>query len=313
LSPLARNLVSLGLGNYLESSRFIWDNPAILAKSEIDALIAEASAAEKAGQSTRAQICIHQALLLRKCKEVGSNNIDSFFRDLTAKDGRTKDAFVNDVKKVYNSIQQQAARAALQNQGRTAEPQGRKAPVVLQTIERTLSQNSYTDSQEIEETTQSQTPVARGRDGRLYYTDGQGNLLHPASGRHDSERHRSQSDPIEPGGNMAAASREDRSQSGANAVSSRADNRHAPVRAGSFHHTATPGPPEPLPTLHENGRLDYTRIGGTEGSVEKLDHRECLPVHHVKCHRAGDPKTRAGYRIRQDAKKFFECGRVCEA
>jgi hypothetical protein len=108
LSALARSFVDLGLGNYIDSSQFIADNPSILAKGEIDALVAEALVAEKAGQPTRAQTYIHQAMLLRQCKEVGPNKISSFFRDLTARDGRTKDSFVKDVIKVYSSIKQQA-------------------------------------------------------------------------------------------------------------------------------------------------------------------------------------------------------------
>ena len=59
----------------------------------MDALIAEASIAEKAGESTKAQTCIYHALLLRECLKF-PDDIGSFFSKLTAKDGRARDAFV---------------------------------------------------------------------------------------------------------------------------------------------------------------------------------------------------------------------------
>jgi Cdc37 Hsp90 binding domain len=265
LSVLARSFAGLGLGNYLECSYFITDNPDILAKSEIDALVAEAAAAERAGESTRAQTYIHQALLLRRCNKVGPNNVGSFFRDLDAKDRRTKESFVNDVKKVYSSIQQQAGRTSEQRQGHSSEPQGQKSVVVLQPIERTVSQNSYASTEDSEETTQSQTPVAFGEDGKLYYTDTRGNLLHPASHRRDSERHRSQSDPTDLSGSVPADPSETSTANGRG--------RHG---AGRIHRPAACDPPGPLPTVPEHRKYESTRIGGTTGNVEILDQRECF-------------------------------------
>jgi hypothetical protein len=183
LSPLARDLVDIGLGKYRESMDFISDNPSILAQSEIDALIAEALTAEKASQSTRSQTCVHQALLLKECIEVGRDNIDSFFRNLAARDSKTKESFIKDVKKVYLSIQERATRAPIQNQEPTSEPQGRRLPLISQPASPSMSQNPSTYAQEPKEPTQSP-------DGRFYYTDPEGNLLRPASSqRHGRERY----------------------------------------------------------------------------------------------------------------------------
>jgi Cdc37 Hsp90 binding domain len=281
LSALARRFVDLGLGNYIGSSRFIADNPSILAKSEIDALIAEASVAQRAGQLNRAQTCIHQALLLRQCKEVGSRQIGSFFQDLIAKDGRAKDSFVKDVKKVYISIQQQAGKTSDPRHGPSPGSERREPPVVLQPIEQTISDNSYAPTQDSDESPQSQTPVARGQDGKLYYTDAQGNLLHPASRRHDPERHRSQSDPIEPSGELPAVSTETSSLNGAYAMRNRRDDRHRTSRTGSFHRPTPSGPPAPLPTVPEHRKYESTKIKGTAGSVEKLDEREYSLIHRT--------------------------------
>jgi hypothetical protein len=125
LSSLAHAFVSIGLGNYTASFEFISDHPSIVAKGEIDALITEALAAERAGQSAKAQTYIHQALLLRKCNEVGTHNISSFFRNLNAKDGGTKESFVCDVKMAYTSIQDLGPRTPQQRRGPASEFQGR--------------------------------------------------------------------------------------------------------------------------------------------------------------------------------------------
>jgi hypothetical protein len=147
LSPLARDLVDIGLGKYLESLDFISDNPSILAQNEIDALIAEALAAEKASQSARSQTCVHQALLLKECIGIGRDNIDPFFRSLAARDSKTKEGFVKDVKKVYLSIQERAAKALLQNREPTSGPPGQRLPLISQPANRPVSQNPSTHTQ----------------------------------------------------------------------------------------------------------------------------------------------------------------------
>lgn len=277
LSSVARSFVSLGLGNYIDSSRFISKNPTILAKSEIDALIAEALIAEKAGQSSRSQTCVHQALLLRECAKLGSKNIDSFFRALSAKDRRAKERFVKDVKKVYSAIQQPAGKASQQNQGLSSGAPAQKLPMVSHPIESTIPQNSYSTTQESEEPAHPQAPVAQGRDGRLYYTDAEGIVLRPASTRNYPDLHRSRSDPIAAGGKIWALSSKDLSRDVTNPTGDRQDNRHAATATESFNRPTVSSPAGPLPTLHEHRKLETTSIKGDSGMVEKLDHREYFP------------------------------------
>lgn len=262
LSALARSFAGIRLGNYLECSYFIAANPNILARGEIDALIAEASVAEQARESAKAQTYIHQALLLRKCNEVGLENVNSFFRDLQGKDSRTKESFVTDVKKVYNTIQQRVGRISEQREGPNPESQGRKPAVIQQQIERTVSHNSHTSTQDSEENPQYRKPVALGPGGKQYYMDTNGKLLHPASSRPDSERHRSQSDPTGISGSIQPTPSE--------------TSGRGRLGAGRTRHSAVSDPAVPLPTLPEHYRYESTRIGGTAGSVETLDDREYL-------------------------------------
>lgn len=265
LSALSRSFIDLGLGNYLECSHFIANNPKILAQNEIEALMAEALIAERAGQSTKAQICIHQALLLRKCNEVGLKNNSSFFRELNAKDSRTRESFVMDVKKVYDSIQKQVGRASEQRQGSNPEPQNRKSAVMVPSIERTVSQNSYRYTQNSEENIQYPEEVGLGRNGKTYHKDIKGNLSLPANSGHDPERHRSRSDPTQLTG----------SAQGAPGEASLA-NSHSRYVGGRFKRSPASDPAGSLPTLPEHFKYESTRIEGTAGSVEKLDEREYL-------------------------------------
>jgi hypothetical protein len=231
--------------------------------------MAEASIAEKARQPTRAQTCIYQALLLREC--IRSDDIGSFFDKLTAKDRRARDAFVKDVMKVYSTIQEQVGRTTQRNPGSTSEFSGRKAPVPSQAGERTNTRNVSANDQIPLVTTPSQTPVARDPDRRLLYTDQHDNSLRPASRRHNSDHHRSFSDPAEMTEGMAAVSIREGTQRGNNAVSGRGN---APGRAGSIHRSATCDPTKGWPTLHEHRQPGSNRPGGNERSTEKLDERK---------------------------------------
>jgi hypothetical protein len=271
LSPLSHGFVGLGLGSDSKSAHFISENPGILAKSEIDALMAEASIAEKAGQTTRAQTCIYQALLLRECIKLSPDDIGSFFDELTAKDCRAKNAFVKDVMKVYAKIQEQAGRTTQQNPGSTSESYGRRASGLSQAAGRTNPRNVSVNDQIPLVTTQPQTPVARDLDRRLFYPDQHGNLLQPASRRHESDHHRSFSDPAGMTEGMAAVSIREGTQRGSNAVSGRGN---APGRAASIHRSATYDPTKGWPTLHEHRQLGSNKPGGSERGTERLDERK---------------------------------------
>ena len=189
LSTLACHLIELGLGRYSETARFISENPKLVARSEIDALVAEASIAEKAGQSTMAQTCIHQALLLRKCQNLGLRGFDEFIWELQ-RDSKVKEAFVGDVKAVYSSIQEKARKSLPQSQTAASEPYNRRVPIVSQATDYTDPQGPSRYTQSLSEPTKAQAQVFRDRDGQLFYTDDQGRVLRPASSRHDPDRHR---------------------------------------------------------------------------------------------------------------------------
>ena len=281
LSSLARSFASLGF-NYTDSSHFISENPTILKKSEIDALITEALIAERAGQSGRSQIYVHQALLLRTCAELDSKNINSFFQALSAEDSSAKESFIKDVKRVYSAIQRKAEKASPQNQGLGSEAPTQKLPMVLSPIDSTIPQNSYSSAQVSQELAHSQTPAARGRNGRLSHTDAEDNLLPPASIRPDPDPHLPKADPIAPGRKTWALSSQGLSRDAANLMGDRGGNGPATTVTGSFNRPTVSTPPRSLPTLHEGLQLKTTSITGGSGMVERLDHREYFPKRHIK-------------------------------
>jgi hypothetical protein len=195
LSKLARRFVDLGLGRYSEYANFISDNPEIVAQSEINALVAEALIAEKAGQSTMAQTCIHQAKFLRECENLGLREIYNFTRKLEARDGKARDTFVRDVKDSYISIREQAKQSLQQDRTVASEPYGRKGPIISQATDITKLQEPSRYSQSPPRTTQAQTQVARDREGGRVYIDDQGRALRPGTIRHDSAGRRSVINP----------------------------------------------------------------------------------------------------------------------
>jgi hypothetical protein len=197
LSMLARRFVALGLGHYSESLRFISDHPTIVAQSEIDALVAEALIAEQAGQSSMAQTCIHQAMLLREYQKLGQREAVDFIRKLEARDNKARETFVGEVKRVYSSIQEKATKSLQEERAVASETYSRKVPTSYQATDNTYppDPSAYTQSQP--RTMQAQTQVTRDRDARPVYRDDQGRIIRPAASRNDPDRRRSVVNPAQ--------------------------------------------------------------------------------------------------------------------
>jgi hypothetical protein len=190
LSTLARRFVELGPDRYSESARFISKNPKLIARSEIDALVVEASIAERAGRSTMARTCIHQALLLRECQNLTPRDFDEFIRKLE-RDSKAKDVFARDVGTVYSTIQEKATTSLPHGQTTASAAHGQKKPIISQATDYTDPQGHSIYTRSLPEPPKAQTQVFRDRDDRSYHTDDQGRVLRPASSHHDPDRHRS--------------------------------------------------------------------------------------------------------------------------
>lgn len=187
LTSLARHFVDLGLGRYAEYARFISEHPTIVAQSEIDALVAEALIAEKAGESGMAQKCIHQAMLLQECKTLGQRETMEFIRNLGVRGDTAIVTFVEKVKRAYSSIQEKATRGLQQDRALPPESYGGQVPVSYPTTDNTNPQDPAAYSPSQPRTMQAQTQASRDRDVRRVYSANQGRIVPPATSRDDRD------------------------------------------------------------------------------------------------------------------------------
>src|SRR5947207_12280264 len=96
------------MGNYERTWYFSSSQPRIGSPAEMSSLPNPALEQEKAGNTTRAQTCIHHALLLRKCSELEVRQRALFFKGMSDnKSGTFLEVFAN-IKEAYANIQKVA-------------------------------------------------------------------------------------------------------------------------------------------------------------------------------------------------------------
>ena len=95
------------MAEYEECERFISDHPDILREPH-GPFVETAVDAIRSGRNGDAQRCIQQLLILRRCQEIGRRR---FFDRLTAKDNITMTDFINDFKKIWNTLKESASTA----------------------------------------------------------------------------------------------------------------------------------------------------------------------------------------------------------
>ena len=79
-SPLGREFAKIKIGEYRRCLQFISDNPAVVAEKETDGLLIEAFNSQIAGKDVYARQCVHQALLLQYCRQLGRDGVSLFFK-----------------------------------------------------------------------------------------------------------------------------------------------------------------------------------------------------------------------------------------
>lgn len=80
LSPSGRAFANLPLGDWEKIYAFIQKDSSILSEASHDALLLEAFAAERRGNKALARRCIHQSLIIKYCRELGSDGVGLFFQ-----------------------------------------------------------------------------------------------------------------------------------------------------------------------------------------------------------------------------------------
>ncbi|KAF1988847.1 hypothetical protein K402DRAFT_411353 [Aulographum hederae CBS 113979] len=108
-SRLGKQFAQIPIGDYRSDLEFISKNPAVLSEKETDGLLIEAFNAQLEGKEKYAQQCVHQALLLQYCRQLGKDGVGLFFKRITTKDHQAQKLFTDDVRTTYQRIKTRGA------------------------------------------------------------------------------------------------------------------------------------------------------------------------------------------------------------
>ncbi|KAK3069684.1 hsp90 co-chaperone Cdc37 [Teratosphaeriaceae sp. CCFEE 6253] len=112
-SPLAKRFAKLRPGDYQASLQFISADPSVLAEKETDGLLVEAFTAQSNAKTRKdedyARQCVHQALLLQYCRQLGKDGVGLFFKRIQTQNHQAQKLFLDDVNTTYARIRTRTA------------------------------------------------------------------------------------------------------------------------------------------------------------------------------------------------------------
>jgi len=115
-SALAKKFAKIKHGEYQESLKFIGAHPEILVEKETDGLLVEAFNAQSNAKNKKeeeyARQCVHQALLLQYCRQLGKDGVGLFFKRITTQGHQARQLFLDDVNSTYARIRDRTAELA---------------------------------------------------------------------------------------------------------------------------------------------------------------------------------------------------------
>ncbi|KAK5105668.1 hypothetical protein LTR62_002501 [Meristemomyces frigidus] len=127
-SPLAKRFGRIPYGDYAASLRFISSNPSVLAEKETDGLLVEAFTAQTNATSSGskreeeyARQCVHQALLLQYCRQLGRDGVGLFFKRIQTPGHQARKLFLDDVGSTYARIRTRTAELAKEREADNGE------------------------------------------------------------------------------------------------------------------------------------------------------------------------------------------------
>ena len=117
-SPIARKFGKIAFGDYRASLQFISSHPEILAETNTDGLLVEAFTAQSEAKSPKdedyARQCVHQALLLQYCRQLGKDGVGLFFQRVQTPKHQARKLFLDDVNTTYARIRSRTSELASQ-------------------------------------------------------------------------------------------------------------------------------------------------------------------------------------------------------
>ncbi|EON65679.1 hypothetical protein W97_04918 [Coniosporium apollinis CBS 100218] len=99
----------LPIGDYRACLQFISTHPSVLAERNTDGLLIQAFNAQLEGRDNMARQCVHQALLLQYCRQLGRDGVAMFFKRIMTKEHQAQKLFLDDVQSTYAKIRTRAA------------------------------------------------------------------------------------------------------------------------------------------------------------------------------------------------------------
>lgn len=115
-SLLAKRFGKIKFGDYQASLQFIGSYPEILSEKETDGLLVEAFNAQSNAKNKKdeeyARQCVHQALLLQYCRQLGKDGVGLFFKRIQTQGHQARKLFLDDVNNTYTRIRERTAELA---------------------------------------------------------------------------------------------------------------------------------------------------------------------------------------------------------
>lgn len=112
-SPTAKKFGRIAFGDYTSSLNFIGQHPEILVERETDGLLVEAfngqTNAKTQKEEDYARQCVHQALLLQYCRQLGKDGVGLFFKRVQTPNHQARKMFYDDVNSTYARIKSRTA------------------------------------------------------------------------------------------------------------------------------------------------------------------------------------------------------------
>lgn len=105
----AKEFAKISVGDYRSCLQFISEHPEILTERDSDGLLVEAFDQQLSGYDKYAKQCVHQALLIQYCRQLGRDGVGLFFKRITTSGHQAQKLFVDDVNSTYAKIKERAA------------------------------------------------------------------------------------------------------------------------------------------------------------------------------------------------------------
>lgn len=114
-TPLGKEFAKIKLGDYRASLQFISEHPEVVSERETDGLLVEAFNAAMKEKYAYAKTCVHQALLLQYCRQLGRDGVGLFFKRITTPGHQAAKVFQDDVNSTYDRIKTRAIELSKEN------------------------------------------------------------------------------------------------------------------------------------------------------------------------------------------------------